>query len=75
MGTYENAVKVLLKKHRDELTEEVRNLYKADGKEVIVDVTCDVNVYPVREVTVHEARRAFEKALGKQAREETRGRG
>ena len=63
MGTYDNAVNALVKRHRDELTEEVRTLYKSHGKQVIVDVTCDVDVYPVREVTVQEARKSFEKAL------------
>ncbi|MEE8471306.1 MAG: hypothetical protein V3S51_08250 [Dehalococcoidia bacterium] len=60
---YEKAVNALMKRHRDELTEEIRTLYRNHGQEVIVDVTYDVNVYPVREVTVHEARKAFEKAL------------
>ncbi len=44
MGTYDNAVNALIKRHRDELTEEVRTLYKSHGKQVIVDVTCDVDV-------------------------------
>jgi len=65
MGTYDSAVRALMKKHSDELTEEIRSLYKAHGKEVIVDVKYDVNVYPVREVTIEEAKKAFEKALGK----------
>jgi hypothetical protein len=63
MGTYDKSVSELMKKHRDELAEEVRTLYRNHGQEVIVDVTCDVNVYPVHEVTVEEAKKAFSKAL------------
>ena len=66
MGKYDNAVSALMKRHRDELTEEIRNLYRSHGEEVIVDVTYDVDVYPVREVTVQEARKEFEKALDRQ---------
>lgn len=65
MGTYDNAVNALMKRHRNELTEEIRGLYKSHGKEVIVDVTYDVNVYPVREISVQDAKNAFDKALGK----------
>jgi hypothetical protein len=63
MGSYDKAVNALIKRHHDELSDEIRTLYKSHGREVIVDVTYDVNVYPVREVGVQEARKAFEKAL------------
>ena len=63
MGTHDGDVRDLMQKHRDELTEEIRSLYRAEGKDVIVDVDYDVNVYPVREVSVQEAKTAFDSAL------------
>ena len=63
MGSYDSAVNALIKKHHDELTSEIRTLYKSHGRDVIVDVTYDVNVYPVREVSAQEARKAFDRAL------------
>ena len=63
MGTHDGDVRALMQKHRDELTEEIRSLYRAEGKDVIVDVDYDVNVYPVREVSVQEAKTAFDSAL------------
>jgi hypothetical protein len=63
MGTHDSDVKALMQKHRDELTEEIRSLYRAEGKDVIVDVDYDVNVYPVKEISVQEAKQSFDKAI------------
>lgn len=67
MAAYDNAVRALIKRHREELTEEIRGLYKTHGKDVVVDVLYDVNVYPVHEVPAEEAKKAFDRALGRKA--------